>query len=124
MTDLADLAETMAIIARPGLTVDVEDDHLLIKVLSRSDPPSELIVFRAAPIEPAWPSRFNELVKSFDEFNDVASAIADRAADWDAAISVAQAIYNKGIVLNSHGWYDDLRFEYASLEEDMSKWRR
>jgi hypothetical protein len=127
MTDdarLAELAETTALIARPGLSVVAEDDHLLIKVLSRSDPPTDLVVFRATPIDDGWSSRFNELVKSFDEFNDVASAIADRAADWDLAISLAQTMYNKGVVLNSHGWYDDLRFDYAYLEEDMSKWRR
>ncbi|HEU4841174.1 MAG TPA: hypothetical protein VFT09_07010 [Ilumatobacteraceae bacterium] len=75
-------------------------------------------------LDEGWPARFNDLVKSFDEFHDVAWAIADRAADRDPAISVAQTIDNKGIVLDSHGWYDDLRFDDASLEEDLTKWRR
>jgi hypothetical protein len=122
MTTLTDLAETLAVLARPGVRVDADGDHLVITLVNRDRPPHDLVTFLVTPLDRQWPDDFADIVKSFDEFNDIATEIVSRATDLDMAIALSQDIYNKGVVLNSHGWYDVLRFTFDDVELDIGKW--
>jgi hypothetical protein len=120
---LADLAETMDLLARPGLSVEATDGSLLIRLRlpGRDD---DLLSFVATPREDDWAAHFDELVRGFNEFNDVAVAMLDGVVPSDTALAVAQDLRNRAIVENSSGWYDVLRFRYGHVENDIRRWLR
>jgi hypothetical protein len=122
MTELDDLAETMRVLARPGLRIRVDGDHLVITLVNPAHPSVELVSYEMTPLDGQWPDDMAEIVRSFDEFNDVATEQVARAVTTDLPMGLAQDIYNKGILLNSHGWYDVFQFDVTGLEHDIDQW--
>jgi len=119
---LDELADTMAMLARPGIGVTAVGDHVRIALLHRTDPGIELVVFRATPSAADWSGDVAVILRSFDQFNDVATVIADHAVPSDDPLSLAQDVYEKGILMSA--WYDVMVFEYESIDESSAHWSR
>ncbi len=124
MTDLNSLAEKLSVLARSGVAVEAANGALLLKVVSRQPPETDLIVFAATPKVDDLSPYEQTIILAFNDFNDYVALLIDRT-DLNNVVPmiVSQDIFNKAIFLNRHAWIDALRFKIQFQEMDAAKWR-
>ena len=122
MSELDDLAHTLSLLARPGLTVEADGRDLRLRLSSMSEPRHELMVLVLRPLSDDISAQRSSIIQSFNEFNDVAAITVDRATPVDDPLSLVQDIYNRGVMLNGHGWVDAFDFEILRADTDIAHW--
>ena len=122
MSELDDLARTLSILARPGMTVERDGTDLRLRLASPSEPTHELMVLVLRPLGDDISAHRSSIIESFNEFNDIAAITVDRATPIDDPLSLVQDIYNRGVMLNGHGWVDAFDFEILRADMDIAHW--
>jgi hypothetical protein len=117
-----DLAESMDIVARPGVSVEVDGDDLVIHIGHPDRPGDDLMTFTATPREDDWTAHYDDLIRAFEQFSDVAVTMVEHVEPGDLPLGVAQDLHNKAIVNNDFGWYDVLRLRFGYVEPLIDRW--
>jgi hypothetical protein len=122
MADLDELAATFALMARPYVLVENSGSEIVLRIVSPVDSTRALLTFGMRPAVEDWLAQRPEIVRSFDEFNDLVAVTVDRATALDEPLDLMQQIYNRGIMLNSHNWIDAFNFKTLAVDSDIEHW--
>jgi hypothetical protein len=117
-----DLVEIFADLARPYLVVEARNRAVELRVVSPAEPTRGLMSLALQPVVEDLDARRSAVIQAFDEFNDLVARVVDRATTEDEPLELAQQIYNKGVMMNSHGWVDVFDFTMYDVDSDIAHW--
>jgi len=117
------LAQKLSVIARPGILVTSNGEHLRLTIVSRNTSERKLIVFRATPTTGDLLSHESEILLAFSEFSETTAMLIDQASKRTIQpLVLSQQIFNRALFQNSSGWRTLFHFSIEFIEECTDLW--